>query len=167
MRKRLPQIAVGLVFALVAGSTAGLLYSSRDYLFEWSWAKTHGRFEETVPLELTVAVRDYAELRRPGEACVAKPFGKDDRYVFVSVGCGKFADAGKAPTEGDAAMVPSRFRYSGDRVSSWEEPEKGAFENSVRRLFPVAAYERIRYGVPHAEYWAAGAARMRAMAAQP
>ena len=166
-KKNLPQIAVGLVFALVVGGTVGLIFSRRDFVFEWGWANANGRLEDSAPAELVLAARNYAEEKRKGEACVAKSFGKDDKYLYVAIGCGKFADPHEAPVAGDAAMVPSRFRYSGQRVSSWESPEKGAFENSEHRLFPVVAFERIRYGVPHAEYWSAGAARMKEKSLHP
>jgi hypothetical protein len=151
----LVKLGVALVFALVAAGAAALVYGKRDFLFEWDWAKTHGTFEAGVPPALVASARDLAEAKHPGAACVAKGLGHDDKFVFLAVGCGRYPENGEAP------LAAARARYSGEQASSLEIPSREAYPNSIRRIFPLRAFEALRAGFPKSEILQEGLARMR------
>ena len=149
------RFAVGLGFAASAAAATAYVYGKRDFLFEWDWARVHGKFEETVEPRLVIAARDLAESKRPGEVCVAKALGKDEKFLFLAVGCGRFSP------KTDTPLLAARVRYSGERVSALEIPQREAYPNSLRRVLPQEAFEKMRYGFPRKEILQAGLERMR------
>ena len=81
----------------------------------------------------------------------------------MAIGCGVFQGEPKnAKSLGDEAPVPVRLRYSGDQVSHLEQPLREAYQNSLRRLFPLKVYEKMRFGFPKSEFLDAGLERMKA-----
>ncbi|MGZ3734359.1 MAG: hypothetical protein ACXVB9_03715 [Bdellovibrionota bacterium] len=153
---------VGLIFALVAAATAGFVYQKRDIIFEWDWAPLHGALVESVPAQLSNAARDLAEAKNPGEACVAKSLGRDDRYLYMAIGCGVFRrEDGNLKVQGDEALTAARLKYSGEQVQTLERPMREAYLNSLRRLIPLRVYEKMRYGFPRSEFLDAGVERMK------
>jgi hypothetical protein len=91
--------------------------------------------EDVVEPKLIEATRSFAEARAPGNACVVRPLGRDTKYLFMAIGCAVFAEVeGKIHlVTGDSTLQPTRLRFSGDQVSSWEQPDSRARENSLWR----------------------------------
>lgn len=141
------RLAVAMAFALVAAVVTALIYFERDLIFQWDWAKPHGRFQAEPDETLERLARDYAETQRPGAACVGKWLGKDEKFLYLALGCARFDEKmGKLEVEGDTTYIPSRFRYSGQEIRSFEQPNKNrnAYENGIRRIFPLPVYEKFR-----------------------
>lgn len=161
---QLSKLGVAIAFAAAAALMSSLLYGYRDEIFAWDWARSHGRFQATIPPELVTAARDLAESREHGAACVVAPLGRDDSFLFVQLGCGRFQ--GEPPNVreiGEPEPTATRLRYRGSLVSDLERPAPDAYENSLRRLFPREAFERLRLsGMARSDYLGAGLARMKA-----
>jgi hypothetical protein len=150
------QVAVAFVFALVAAIAVGFVQAGRDIIFEHDWARAHGKLEAGASPALMDSARDEAEKRHHGKSCVAEGLARDDRYLYVGLGC---ADFHSNPPVGDQDLRAARFRYSGDRAFDMERSDERAYENSVHRLFPKEVYARIWSGLAHSDYFRSGQAR--------
>jgi|GEM_PF-7067781 len=156
------RLAVALAFAGVAALLTNTLYNERDRVFEWSWTKAHGKFDASPDEEHAKAARAFAEGKRPGQACVEKWLGKDEKYLYLALGCARFEETlGEVKAlDGDHNFLATRMRYSGDTVQSIEQPHPQAYQNSLRRLFPVEAAEKLRHSTSLPEFHSQGIARM-------
>jgi hypothetical protein len=148
------KFCVAFVFALLAAVVAGAVYRNRDLIFSYDWARAHGNLQSAVSPALLASARDVAEAQYPGEACVVEGLGRDDRYFYAGLGCRK-------GVEGDHDLSAARFRYTGDRAFDLERATPEAYGNSVHRLFPRAAYEKLWSGLAHSEYLSAIEVRAR------
>lgn len=160
--KQVSRLVVALVFAGAAMLVTSFLYNERDRIFEWSFTKAHGKFDPSPDEARAKAARDYAESRHPGQACVEKWLGKDDKYFYLALGCARFEETlGEVKAEdGDRNYVATRMRYSGDSLKSLEQPHPQAYQNSLRRIFPVEAAEKLRNTGSLPEFHREGLARM-------
>ncbi len=129
---------------------------------EWNWAKVNGAFDATPDESRSRAARDFAEASHAGQACVEKWLGKDDKYLYLALGCARFEESlGEIKAHGgDPNFLPTRMRYDGDRVLSMEQPKAKAYQNGLRRLFPVEAAEKLRNKSSLPEFHQLGLARM-------
>lgn len=155
------RLAVALLFGgLGAGATA-LIYTERDTFFQWDWAKPAGRFQPEPDETLRRAARDYAEAHSPGQACVEKWVGKDDKHAYLALGCARFVETlGEVRAHGgDPGYVATRFRYSGHEIRGFEQPRAKSYENGLRRLFPKEAADRLR-AISLADFHRQGLTRM-------
>jgi hypothetical protein len=155
------RLAFASLCSLLAMAASAWIYFQRDSLIEWKWAEAHGQFVTTPDAELRVAARDYAEAGHPGQVCIEKWLGKDERFIYLGLGCATFRrHLGELHVVGDPNFRPTRLRYSGDKVSELEQPRPEAFTNGLRRLFPQQAAQRLKAEISQQEYQARGYARM-------
>jgi hypothetical protein len=146
VESKILHFTLALLLALIAAGLAALAYLNRDFVFEWQRVEAVGKFSTQPEPALSGAALSFAQekMARPGETCVGEWLGKDDRYLYMTVGCAHFEEkAGKIETSGDANFHPTRFRYSGGEVSKWEQPNEAEFDNSMRRLFPREAMQLL------------------------
>lgn len=155
------RLAVALIFGAIAAGATAFVYNERDVIFAWNWASPSGKFQPEPDEALRLAARDFAEARSPGRACVDKWVGKDDKYIYLALGCARFEEKlGEMKAhDGDSGYLAARLRYSGSEVRSLEQPRVKAYENGLRRLFPKAAADRLR-AVSVSDYHRQGLARM-------
>ncbi len=156
------RLAVAFAFAGAAMVATTLVYNERDQLVDWSWSKSHGKFDPAPNEPLAAAARDYAEKQHPGQACVSKWLGKDDKYLYLALGCARFEETlGEVKAvEGDSNFLATRMRYSKDTIEGMEQPHPKAYQNGIRRLFPMEAAEKLRNTNSQPEFHSQGLARM-------
>lgn len=155
------RFGVALAAALVAFFATNYIYAERDSIFEWEWARPSGAFVSANDDPLRIAARDFAEARNPGQACVEKWLGRDEKYVYLALGCARFHEKlGEVQAEGQPNFIATRFRYGGSVVRSMEQPSMRAYQNGVRRLFPREAAEKLRNTSSLPEFLRRGLARM-------
>jgi hypothetical protein len=141
------RLSLALTFALVAAAAAGLVYLNRDFLFEWQRVKAVGKFTAEEDPILSAAALQFAQekIARPGASCVGQWIGKDERFLYMTVGCARIEEKlGEVVTIGDANFHPTRFRHDGRDIENWEQPNEEEYANSMRRLFPKEAVERLK-----------------------
>lgn len=155
------KILLALFFAGLSAGATYCVYSHRDFLFEWGWAKGQGKFSEAADEKLRIAARDFAEAKHPGRVCVDKWLGKDEKYVYMTIGCALFRETlGEVRAEGDENFAPARLRYSGEKIESMEQPAPDAFTNSLHRIFPKEAADKMRGQQSRPEFYRRGLLRM-------
>lgn len=164
----LTRLAVALVFGALAAGATGIIYSERDVLFHFDFARPAGRFQPEADLTLETAALAYAEAKAPGQACVEKWVGKDDKYVYLALGCARFEEklGELRAVGGDPGYFATRLRYSGTEILGLERPSSRAYENGLRRLFPKEAADRMR-GLSSSDFLRLGLARMAARGNTP
>ena len=126
----------------VSSGLTALLYLNRDELFDWQRVKAVGVFQPAEDPALRAAAVAYADklIAHRDQVCVDQWVGKDDRYVYLALGCARFEEAaGAIQTSGDRNFHPTRLRYWGTNILSWEQPDESEYRNSMRRLFPREA----------------------------
>ncbi len=161
IRDNLFKFCLASVCALLAAGAANFIYMKRDFIFERSWALPNGKFEEAAAPSFVNAARDFAEAGHPGQACVAKWLGKDDKYFYVAIGCATFSETlGKIQAVGDANYFAARLGYSDGKITGMEQPGSAAPVNALRRILPRAAAEKMRYGFSPQEFMQSGLSRM-------
>jgi len=131
-----------LSLALVVGVSAGAVYFFRDSFFEWQWRKPAGVFTEQEDPKLRQAALEFVQkkITEPGEVCVDQWVGKDERFIYMAVGCALFAEKlGQVEAKGDQNFIATRFRYDGEEIETIEQIGNGDFKNAIRRLYPKAA----------------------------
>lgn len=136
------RLGLALTFALVAAAVAGLVYLNRDFFFEWERVKAAGQFSAEEDPVLSAAAIQFAQekIARPGASCVGQWIGKDESFVYMTVGCARLEEKlGEVVTVGDANFHPTRFRHDGRDIENWEQPNQEEYANSMRRLFPKDA----------------------------
>jgi hypothetical protein len=136
------RLGLAFLFALLAAGLAALGYLNRDFLFEWQRVKAVGEFSAAEDPGLSAAALAFAQAKiaRPGESCVHQWVGRDEKYLYLTVGCARLEEKmGEVSTNGDANFHPTRFRYDGDEIENWEQPNEEEYANSMRRLFPKEA----------------------------
>lgn len=141
------RLGLALLFALIAAGASALFYLNRDFLVEWKRVKPVGEFETAQDPKLAAAALAFAEskMARPGENCVGQWVGRDEKYLYMAVGCAKLEERmGELHTSGDANFHPTRFLYDGDEIENWEQPDQQEYGNSMRRLFPKEAQDLVR-----------------------
>jgi len=158
----LQRLVVALVFALIATLITYFFYKERDQIFEWSWTKAHGSFDSSPNEKLGIAALAFAESENPGKACVGKWLGKDDRYLYLALGCARFEEKlGEVKAlGGDSNFVATRLRFYGEKVLSMERPQAKSYQNGLRRLFPREAAEKLRFLHSAPDFYRLGMARM-------
>lgn len=121
-----------------------------------------GKFDPAPHPALEAAAVAYAEQKRPGQACVAKWVGKDDKYAYLALGCARFEETlGQVKiAQGDTNFLATRMRYSGDSVSSMEQPRLSSYDNGMRRLIPREVAEQLVNTRSQPEFLRLGLARM-------
>ena len=155
------RLAFASVCAFLAMASSSYLYLNRDYFLSFGWERAHGELVLVEEKDLLRAARDYAEAGLVDQVCVERWLGRDDRYLYLALGCGAFRQyLGAVHVSGDLEFRPTRLRYSGSKVSDLEQPLPGAFENGLRRLFPQRAAQRFRELASSREYRERGLARM-------
>lgn len=140
--KKVLHALFALSLALVVGVSAGAVYFFRDSFFEWQWRKPVGAFTEQEDPKLRQAALEFAQknLAALGETCVDQWVGKDERFIYMAVGCAKFAEKlGQVEAEGDENFIATRFRYDGEEIEAIDQIGGGEFKNAIRRLYPKAA----------------------------
>lgn len=138
------RLLVASVCALAAGGFTFLLQSNRDFLFENRWHEPYGTFDPREDKNFLSAALALAQEEMRGTTCVGNWIGKDERYVYLTIGCGIFRQEGaKITVRGDQNFRPVRMRINGFELRGAEAADPASFENSVRRLFPRVAAERI------------------------
>ena len=161
MREQAKKITVALGFGCLSALLAGFVFQHRDSFFAWEWHRAHGKFEEKAEEKLELAARDFAESQRPGTVCVSKWLGKDEKFLYLAMGCARFRETlGEVRFQGDGNFQPARFRYLGEKIEKMESPEAEAWENSLRRLFPKEAADKFRFSLSQPEFERRGIARM-------
>ena len=149
------RLAIATGFALLGAGATAVIFHYRDFVVAYDWRDDQGFTTKEDPVLRSAALAFVAK-QRPGETCVEEWIGRDDRYVYLTVGCGSFdAEGVKA---GDANFRPARFRYDGGEISAFEQPMPGSGENGLRRLFPKAAWEPVRLHVNESVYRRRGSA---------
>jgi hypothetical protein len=146
MKTKIIHLSVALLLAVSAAGFTGFVITYRDTLFEWQWTKFSGQFSKESDAELrAAALRYYQEKQaKPGQVCVEQWAGRDERYLYMAVGCAKFQERlGVIETEGDNNFIPTRFRYDGKEVNHFEQPDFSEFENSIKKMFPREAYHLV------------------------
>lgn len=135
---------ISLVLALVAAVSAGSAYLKRDAIFTWRWQELRGEWHPEPSAELAQKAIDFAETKNPGAACVGRWIGRDDTYLYLALGCGRFTERlGAVVADGDQNFLAARFRYEEKEVTGLERNTEGQFRNSLRRLFPKVAGEKM------------------------
>jgi hypothetical protein len=141
------RLGLALLFALLAAGGTALFYLNRDLLVEWKRVKPVGAFTSAEDPKLAAAALAFAQekMARPGEDCVGQWVARDEKYLYMAVGCAKLKEEmGELTTSGDANFHPTRFRYDGDEIENWEQPDQQEYGNSMRRLFPKEAQDLLR-----------------------
>lgn len=141
------RLGLALLFALLAAGATALFYLNRDFLVEWQRVKTAGSFTAAEDPKLGAAALAFAQAKiaRPGEACVGQWVGRDEKYLYMAVGCARLEDKmGELTASGDSNFHPTRFRYEGGEIENWEQPNQEEYANSMRRLFPKEAQDLLR-----------------------
>lgn len=149
------QVGVAFAFALLAALAVGYVQRNRDFIFEYDWARVHGKLEPGASPALLTSARDVAEGQEAGKACAVEALAHDDRYLYAGLGC-------QVAGQGDHDFRAARFRYSGDHAFALERATPEAYVNSVHRLFPRAAYEKLWTGLARSNFLAAVQARAKA-----
>jgi len=141
------RLGLAFLFAVLAAGLAALGYLNRNFLFEWQRVKTVGEFSVAEDPKLSAAALAFAQekIARPGENCVHQWLGRDEKYLYLTVGCARLEEKlGEVSTSGDANFHPTRFRYDGDEIKNWEQPNDEEYANSMRRLFPKEAQAQLK-----------------------
>ncbi len=161
-KNRAVRVAVALAFAAAAGLLTNIIYKERDRIIEWGWTRSSGAFDPSPDWDHLKAAITYAELKHPGQACVAKWLGKDEKFLYLALGCARFEESlGEIKAlDGDVNYLATRMRYSGPEAEGLEHPHPFAYQNSLRRLFPVEAAEKMRNMGSVPEFLSKGLARM-------
>lgn len=143
--KQSVRIGTAATLALLAAGATFLLQNNRDLFFLNEWREPSGVYtKEEVPA-LAKAALDIASQLHTGATCVQRWAGRDETYIYLALGCGRFREeSGKIFVEGDANFRPTRLRYSDTEVWNLEQVDDRNFENSLRRLFPRPAGDRVR-----------------------
>ncbi|RZA06622.1 MAG: hypothetical protein EOP11_09845 [Proteobacteria bacterium] len=130
--------------ALLAGGFTFLVKTNRDFLFENRWHEPYGKFETAEDRGLFEAALASASSEMRGTTCVGEWIGKDERYLYAAIGCGNFKREGdKISVTGDQNYRPLRMEIRGIEVKGTEVVDSTAFENSLRRLYPRVAADRV------------------------
>jgi hypothetical protein len=133
--------ALGL--AVAVGSAAGVFYLFRDRVVDVGPARVHGTFRAEQNTPLFAAASAYAEkkIKQPGQACVSRWLGTDDRYVYLAFGCARFlVQFGQAHAYGDQGFRALRIhRWWGSRLFGLDQVNTDRFYTSLRELFPPPA----------------------------
>lgn len=141
------RLGLALLFAVLAAGGAALFYLNRDLLVEWKRVRPAGEFKAAEDAKLAAAALAFAQekMARSGEDCVGQWVGRDDKYLYMAVGCAKLEEKmGELSTSGDSNFHPTRFRYDGGEIENWEQPDQQEYANSMRRLFPKEAQDLLR-----------------------
>lgn len=157
------RLIVATVCALLAGAVTFFFQYNRDVIFENRWHESHGNFDPKEDKALFDSALVFAEGEMRGATCVAEWIGKDERYAYLTLGCGRFRREGaKILVTGDQNYIPVRMRIGGAEVTSAERADLNALENSVRRLFPREAASLIAVRMNPALYRERGLAKRQA-----
>lgn len=141
------RVGLAFLFAFIAAGATALFYLNRDVLVEWKRVKAAGTFSAAEDPKLRAAALAFAQekIARPGETCVDQWVGRDERFIYMAVGCAKLEEKmGELTTSGDSNFHPTRFRYDGSDIENWEQPNQEEYGNSMRRLFPKEAQDLLR-----------------------
>lgn len=141
------RLGLALLFALLAAGATALFYLNRDFLVEWKRVKAVGGFTATEDPKLFASAIAFAQekMARPGETCVGQWVGRDEKFLYMALGCAKLEERfGKYGTSGDSNFHPTRLRYDDGEIKSWEQPNQEEYSNSMRRLFPKEAQDLLR-----------------------
>lgn len=140
------RLGLALLFALLASGATALFYLNRDLLVEWKRVKPAGTLITVEDPKLRAAAIEFAQAKmaRPGETCVGVWAARDEKYLYMGVGCAKLEEKmGELTTSGDSNFHPTRFRYDDDEIKNWEQPDQEEYGNSMRRLFPKEAQDLL------------------------
>jgi hypothetical protein len=138
---------VALVCAAFAFLLTLLIYNHRDFLLDREFTKGVGKFQQEVNPTLKKNAEDFiqSKLARAKEVCVSEWIGRDEGFVYMGVGCAEFSESmGNVLAVGDQNYHPTRFRYDGNEVEDFEQPDESNFNYSVRSLFPKSAFQWFR-----------------------
>lgn len=143
--KQSVRIGTAATLALIAAGATFLIQNNRDLFFLNEWREPSGTFtKEEVPA-LAKGALGVASQLHTGATCVQRWAGRDDTYIYLALGCGRFREEnGKIVVEGDQSFKPTRLRYDTTEVWQLEQVDERNFENSLRRLFPRPAGDRVR-----------------------
>jgi len=142
--RRSQRILIASLAALIAGLLTFVLQANRDLLFENRWHDSVGPFVPTADPRLLQQAIGAAEAEMRGATCVGNWIGKDERYAYVAVGCGAFrAEGAKIQVTGDQNFRPVRFERNGAELKNPEGVDAKNFENSLKRIFPRVAADRL------------------------
>jgi hypothetical protein len=144
MPKDFRRIFFSAVFALIAGVITYAVQTHKDAIFIYH-AKPSVSFTSKVDPVLAQAADAAIQSRFPTQTCVSEWVGRDDRFVYVTGGCGIFTRvAGEIKVTGDANIEAFRYRIDGEKVYDEDVVNNHNFENSLARLYPKEAASLAR-----------------------
>jgi hypothetical protein len=138
---------VAIAFATVGFVLTFLLVNYRDLFFEREFVATIGTFHQEVDPKLMNSAGEFIKnrLARPNEVCVTEWIGKDEKYVYMGIGCAEFSESlGKISATGDQNYHATRLRYDGNEIEHYEQPDQRNIRYSIRSLFPKQVYQWFR-----------------------
>jgi hypothetical protein len=139
------RLLLATVCALIAGALTFVMQQNRDFLFESRWHEPDGQFDAREDKTLMEEALKVAQEEMRGTTCVGEWVGKDERYVYVTMGCGIFKQEGNkiVVSGGDRNYRPVRLERNGFELRRAEVVDSANFLNSVRRLFPKVAADML------------------------
>lgn len=146
-----------LSMAALAMAFCGAVYLFREEFVEKKKPVIAGEFDRQRHEELFQAGVRYAEKRiKPeGGGCVSRWLGRDQKYVYLTIGCAKFIrQYGEVRAIGDQEMRAVRLRYFWGRwVFEMKQTNSEWFNESLRYLYPPEAIQAFQQSAASMNYF--------------
>lgn len=141
----------GIFFTVLLGTFlfgALMIYSYRDIVFRWDFAKPVGTYEFEDRDGMSDRVNEFMETKFPGKTCVNHWFGADERYIYADVACGVFQPQPNGDIfldQGVASMTRLEWDKEKKRVLGESQPPAGEEYFPVyQKMFPKFVYSMDR-----------------------
>ncbi len=147
LRGEKDRFLVGIAFALVAFGISFSFLLNKDLFIERSWFEGAGKFIEMDDSGWRTKAEKYFQENHPDlGVCVSEWLGRDERYVYLGLGCGKFQQhLGEITVEGQQIFYPTRFEMDGESFTDVDQVESTKDSGAVRSLLPKRAFDMYRW----------------------
>lgn len=147
LRGEKERFLVGIVFASVAFGVSFFFLLKRDIFLERSWFEGVGRFIEVDESGWKTKAEKYFQDRHPDlGVCVSEWLGRDERYIYLGLGCGKFQQhLGEISVDGQQTFYPTRIELDGESFTDIDQVETTKDSGAVRSLLPKKAFDMYRW----------------------
>lgn len=138
---------VGGIFGLVAFALSFVFLLNKDLFFDRAWFEGEGSFIEMDDAGWRAKAEKYVQEAQPERGiCVSEWLGRDQKYLYLAIGCGKFQqNLGEISVEGQQNFYPTRIEFEGETLAQIDQVETTKDNGAVRSLFPKRAFDMYRW----------------------